>query len=61
MSTFTAGILNGVVIVEVELEQGTEALILPGWVGKEVTGDRYYKKITMRARALKGHCCTLLT
>jgi CYTH domain-containing protein len=59
MSTFTAGILNGVIIVEIE--QGTEALILLGWVGKEITGNPYYKKIAMRARALKGHGCTLLT
>jgi adenylate cyclase len=47
------GILNGVVIAEIELKQETEALILPAWVGKEVTGDPFYKKINMRARALK--------
>ena len=47
------GILNGVVIAEIELKQETEALILPTWVGKEVTGDPFYKKINMRARALK--------
>ncbi|MGC1300295.1 MAG: CYTH domain-containing protein [Alloacidobacterium sp.] len=47
------GILNGVVIAEIELKRETEALILPNWVGKEVTGDPLYKKINMRARALK--------
>ena len=25
------------------------------WIGKEVTGDSFYKKINMRARALKAH------
>ena len=49
------GILNGVVIAEIELKQETQALILPSWVGKEVTGDPFYKKINMRARALKAH------
>ena len=49
------GILQGVVIAEIELQQETQELILPGWVGKEVTGDSFYKKINMRARALKAH------
>ena len=53
------GILNGVVIAEIELKRETEALILPNWVGKEVTGDPFYKKINMRARALNGR--SLLT
>jgi adenylate cyclase len=48
-----SGILNGVVIAEIELKEETQALILPSWVGKEVTGDPFYKKINMRARALK--------
>ena len=50
-----SGILNGVVIAEIELKQETQALTLPSWVGKEVTGDPFYKKINMRARALKAH------
>ena len=49
------GILQGVVIAEIELQQETQELILPGWVGKEVTGNSFYKKINMRARALKAH------
>ena len=53
------GILNGVVIAEIELKQETQALTLPSWVGKEVTGDPFYKKINMRARALDGR--SLLT
>jgi CYTH domain-containing protein len=30
-------------------------LILPPWIGKEVTGDSFYKKTNMRERALKPH------
>ena len=58
MSTFD-GILNGVVIAEIELKQEIQAPTLPSWVGKEVTGDPFYKKINMRARALNGR--SLLT
>ena len=50
-----SGILNSVVIAEIELKQETQALTLSSWVGKEVTGDPFYKKINMRARALKAH------
>jgi adenylate cyclase len=49
------GILQGVVIAEIELEQESQELILPLWIGKEVTGDSFYKKVNMRARALKAH------
>ena len=48
------GILQGVVIAEIELKQETQELILPPWIGKEVTGDSFYKKINMRDRALKA-------
>jgi adenylate cyclase len=49
------GILQGVVIAEIELKQESQELILPRWIGKEVTGDSFYKKIKMRERALKAH------
>jgi CYTH domain-containing protein len=49
------GILQGVVIAEIELKQETQELILPAWIGKEVTGDSFYKKINMRERALKAN------
>jgi adenylate cyclase len=49
------GILQGVVIAEIELKQESQELILPRWIGKEVTGDSFYKKINMRERALKAH------
>jgi adenylate cyclase len=47
-----SGILQGVVIAEIELKHESQELILPRWIGKEVTGDPYFKKINMRARAL---------
>jgi adenylate cyclase len=56
-----SGILNGIVIAEIELKQETEQLILPSWIGKEVTGDSFYKKINMRARALNASGQSLLT
>jgi CYTH domain-containing protein len=49
------GILQGVVIAEIELKQENQELILPRWIGKEVTGDSFFKKINMRARALSAH------
>jgi adenylate cyclase len=48
------GILQGVVIAEIELKKESQELILPRWIGKEVTGDPFYKKVNMRARALKA-------
>jgi adenylate cyclase len=50
-----SGILQGVVIAEIELKNESQELILPRWIGKEVTGDSFFKKINMRARALSAH------
>ena len=41
------GILNGVVLAEVELQQANQKLDLPSWIGEEVTGDLRYRKINM--------------
>ena len=49
------GILQGTVIAEIELQQENQELILPGWIGKEITGDLFHKKINMRARASEAH------
>ena len=49
-----SGILQGVVIAEIELKHESQELILPPWIGKEVTGDSFYRKINMRARALNA-------
>ena len=48
------GILQGIVIAEIELKHESQELILPRWIGKEVTGDSFYRKINMRARALNA-------
>jgi adenylate cyclase len=48
------GLLKGVIIAEIELKQPSQELSLPHWIGKEVTGHPFYKKINMRARALKA-------
>jgi CYTH domain-containing protein len=42
------GILNGIVLAEVELQHADQKLDLPGWVGKEVTNDPMYRKINMQ-------------
>ena len=41
------GILNGVVLAEVELQRADQEIDLPSWVGKEVTDDPSYRKINM--------------
>ena len=41
------GILNGIVLAEVELRHADQKLDLPSWIGEEVTGDPRYKKINM--------------
>ena len=41
------GLLDGVVLAEVELPDENTGLPLPGWVGSEVTGRPEYKKINL--------------
>ena len=41
------GVLAGVILAEVELPSETTELVLPAWVGQEVTGNPEYKKINM--------------
>src|SRR5262249_36570808 len=48
------GILNGVVLAEVELQHADQKFDLPGWIGKEVTGDPKYRKINMETQHLVG-------
>jgi adenylate cyclase len=48
------GILEGIVIAEIELKHESQELILPHWIGKEVTGNPDFRKINMRARALSA-------
>ena len=46
------GILNGVVLAEVELQHADQKLDLPGWIGKEVTNDPMYRKINMQRQRI---------
>ena len=41
------GLLKGVVIAEVELESLDQSIILPDWIGHEVTAESPYRKINM--------------
>jgi CYTH domain-containing protein len=48
------GLLDGVIVAEVELPSEDTSLDLPPWVGKEVTGVEKYRKVTMvKARKRK--------
>ena len=50
-----AGHLAGLVLAEVELEAQDQAVALPGWIGREVTGDpRYLNSNLVRATAPPG-------
>lgn len=48
------GILDGVVIAEVEIQDLDTAVPLPGWVGAEITGDPAYRKINMLRERLNA-------
>jgi CYTH domain-containing protein len=45
------GLLDGVVLAEIELTDADQKLTLPDWIGAEVTGDPRYRKINMVAAA----------
>ena len=45
-------ILAGIELAEVELPHETAALVVPSWVGTEVTGDPRYKKVSLLAGRL---------
>ena len=57
------GILNGVVLAEVELLHADQKPDLPGWVGKEVTNDPMYRKINMQRQRIvdlpEGHAAQM--
>ena len=46
------GLLDGVVLAEIELRDADQNLILPDWIGAEVTADPRYRKINMVAARL---------
>jgi CYTH domain-containing protein len=41
------GLLDGVVMAEVELDRADRVVELPDWIGPEVTGDQSYSKLGM--------------
>jgi CYTH domain-containing protein len=43
------GLLEGVVLAEIELTDADQKLTLPDWIGAEVTSDPRYRKINMVA------------
>src|SRR5262245_14094642 len=45
------GLLDGIVLAEVELTDADQKLTLPDWIGAEVTADPRYRKINMVAAA----------
>jgi adenylate cyclase len=45
------GLLDGVVLAEIELTDAEQQLTLPDWIGAEVTADPKYRKINMVAAA----------
>ncbi len=47
------GALQGIILAEVELDHPQAQVPLPGWTGREVTGNPDYQKARM-LRALKG-------
>jgi CYTH domain-containing protein len=46
------GHLSGISIAEVELQREDQPILLPDWVGQEVTGDPKYEKVNMLAERL---------
>ena len=46
------GLLDGVVIAELELPHAEAAFVRPHWVGDEVTFDQQYRKLTMFKRRM---------
>ena len=47
------GLLKGVVLAEVELESLDQPIVMPDWIGHEVTAEPPYSKINM-LRAKQG-------
>jgi len=43
------GLLEGVVLAEIELTDADQKLTLPDWIGEEVTADPAYRKVNMVA------------
>jgi CYTH domain-containing protein len=51
------GLLDGVVLAEIELTNVDQTLMLPDWIGAEVTSDPSFRKINMLAAHLARAGC----
>jgi CYTH domain-containing protein len=47
-----SGLLEGIVIAEIELARPDQPVDLPGWAGREITDDPNYRKINLEAQRL---------
>jgi CYTH domain-containing protein len=45
-----SGVLDGIIIAEIELERENQSLALPTWIGREVTEDPLFSKSALRQR-----------
>lgn len=48
------GVLQGLIVAEIELSRADEKIVLPDWVGREVTDDRRYRNSSLIATGLAG-------
>ncbi|MCJ2046689.1 CYTH domain-containing protein [Methylobacterium sp. J-078] len=48
------GALSGLILAEVELGHADEPVVLPNWVGREVTADERYRNSRLAAYALRS-------
>ncbi|MGH6782540.1 MAG: CYTH domain-containing protein [Sphingomonadaceae bacterium] len=56
------GRLSGLVLAEIELDRIDRPLVLPGWIGREVTEDpRYYNAQLSRAETVPGEVASVET
>lgn len=47
-----SGLLEGIVIAEIELARPDQNVDLPSWIGREITADSRYRKINLEAQRL---------
>ena len=48
------GLLDGIVIAEIELPSETTSVSLPDWVGAEITGDPSFSKTNLLTAQMRG-------
>jgi len=53
------GVLHGLVLAEVELQYEGQELVLPSWIGREVTDDPRYRKSSLLGWWRSGMKCLM--